>query len=201
MSLLSFFHKPALTDLLACLSAEHAGSEQPERFQFDVSHGVQSWHDTEHCVQSGFGTLTATRAITMTGTMFWRVTDPERGHVYHALATDPYLAMDTALRAWDRARQVRDAPAALHRLVSDLRRGAVEFRIELDDAVATPLSIFGFRALLDTQGLSDQKRISATSVLPLMKAEPLVAHVIHAAWERHQSQSAPDQPVGFEAMC
>ncbi|WP_299686928.1 hypothetical protein [uncultured Tateyamaria sp.] len=201
MSFLSFFHKPALTDLLSCLGAEHPGSDQPERFQFDLSHGVQSWYDTEHTARSGFGTLTASRAITMSGVLFWRVCDPNRGLVYQAQAEDPNTAMDMALRAWDAARQLRDAPAALHRLIAELRRGHVDFRVELSDALATPLSIFGFRALLDASGLSDLSRISAQSLLRLIKSEPLVMHVMHAAWARQQAAPAPDEPVGYEAMC
>ena len=33
----------------------------------------------------------------MTGVLFWRVTDPVRGLVYHAQSNDPYNAMDAAL--------------------------------------------------------------------------------------------------------
>lgn len=201
MSFLSFFQKPALTDLLACLGAEHAGTDQPKRFQFDLSQGVQSWFDTEHSVRSEFGTLTATRAITVTGDLFWRVDDPERGLVFHAQIDNPYNAMDLALRAWDTARQLRDAPAEMHDLVTRLRRGAVSFRVQLSDATATPLSVFGFRALLEGAGFFDVTSVSAQSVQRLIKKEPLVAYVIHAAWARQQAQPTPDEPVGFEAMC
>lgn len=201
MSIVSFFYKPALTDLLARLGAEHDGSAQADRFQFDVSFGVQSWHDTEHQVQSGFGTLTASRAITMNGDLFWRVDDPDRGHIYHADANTPYAAMDQALRAWDSARQLRDAPAPLHALIAELRRGTVTFHVQMSDAMTTPLSTMGFQALLETSGLFDLNRISAQSILRLIKTEPLVTHVLYAAWMRQQARPTPDEPVGFEAMC
>ncbi|MEM9872351.1 MAG: hypothetical protein AAF822_13965 [Pseudomonadota bacterium] len=201
MSILSFLHKPALSDLLARLSAEHAGSDHPERFQFDVSHGVQSWHDTENAVQSGFGTLTAQRAITVNGDLFWRVTDPKRRLVFHAQSAKAHDAMDLALRAWDNARQLRDAPGQLNHLVTELRRGSIAFGVQVSDAAATPLSVIGFRALLEASGLKDLRRISALSVLHLMKTEPLVLHVIHAAWARQQAQPSSEEPIGFEAMC
>ena len=109
--------------------------------------------------------------------------------------------MEQALGAWDSARQLRDAPAPLHALIAELRRGTVTFHVQMSDAASTPLSTMGFQALLETSGLFDLNRISAQSILRLIKTEPLVTHVLYAAWMRQQVRPTPDEPVGFEAMC
>ncbi|WP_415920759.1 hypothetical protein [Tateyamaria sp. SN6-1] len=201
MSFLDLFRTPDLTTLLTQLRAEHAGSDAQGRFTFDTAHGVQLWSDTEHKARSNFGTLVAHRAITARGDLIWRVEDSARGHVFLTDASAPQTAMDLALRTWDSARQLRDAPDPLQALITDLRRDRINFGVELSDAAATPLSAFGFRAVLDRAGFFDLTRVSAQAVLRLMKSEPLVAHVLYAAWVRQQQDPAPAHPRGFEAMC
>ena len=201
MPIFSMFSKPTLSDLLDKLRAEHPGSDRLKRFVYEVHQGVPCWYDTEHQAGSGFGTLVASRAITLQGNLFWRVDDAERGLVFHAEVTSPYDAMDHALRVWDHARQLRDAPGTLDTLIQDIRRGAISFRVELDDAAGTPLSTFGFRALLDGKGLFGISRVSARSALRMARQEPLVTHVIYAAWMRQRAMPMPERPIGFEAMC
>ncbi len=219
MALLPFFQKPNLSDLLRDLAATHIDttltpanlpprplSQDSERFEFDVTHRVQIWYDRTHAVHSKFGTLTAYRAITLRGDLLWFVRQEQSGLRFHACVEDPHVAMDLAMNTWDAARQLRDNPAVLKDIMGELRRGRARLQVCLADAEATPLSQLGFRALLDSVGLFGLTRISGQTITVLMKKEPLLAHVLHVAWRRHQTEAAyalpaSDVPVGFEAIC
>lgn len=215
MALLPFFQKPNLSDLLRDLAATQGSTlppfcdlppQGPERFEFDVTHRVQLWYDRTHAVTSKFATLIAYRAITLKGDLLWLVCQDHTGLRFHASVDDPHEAMDLALTTWENARHLRDNPAVLDDIITDLRRGRARIQVTLTDAEATPLSALGMRAVLDSVGLFGINRVSGQTLILLMKKEPLLAHVLHAAWRRHQSMALPalkaaGTPIGFEAMC
>lgn len=198
-----FAKSPGIPTLLAQLNAEHPGPNPAGRFQLDTVHGVQVWYDLNHAECSEFATLIAHRAITAHGDLVWRVSDAERGHRFLSLETDPALAMRAAIHTWDRARQLCAAPATLHRLIHDVRRGRARFDVLASDAADTPLSVVGFKALLERSGFLDLGRVSARSVLRLVKSEPLLTHVLYRAWRRHLAAPKGDlsPQAGFAALC
>ncbi|MEL6617416.1 MAG: hypothetical protein AAFP16_00965 [Pseudomonadota bacterium] len=211
MSFLTLFRKPSLESLLDTLGADAANPPAatppaPDRFVFDVTHRVQIWYDTANAVQSQFGTLTAYRAITLRGELLWFVHEHGRGDRFHAVTDTALDAMCMANAAWDQAQRACAMAVQLTRLTQDIRRGRVRFHATLEDAQHTPMSPLGFRAVLDGAGLFGVSRISASTLVRMMRREPQLTYVLHAAWERHKSAPSDDQrpvrrPTGFAAIC
>ena len=154
--------------------------------------------------------MTAYRAITTTGDLLWYVAPEGDAPVYHAQCTDPFEAIEHATVALGAQGDLNRRWAHIERLAAGLRCGAIEFDVSVEDARNVPLRAWVFTALMTVLGVFGTRSISGRMAATLMRMQPSVGFVIHAAWLRAQLSTpsgaaevvvAHRRPVGFEAIC
>lgn len=170
---------------------------------------VTLWYDPAHAIRSRCGGMTAYRAITTTGDLLWYVAPEGDAPVYHAQCADPFEAIEHATVALGAQADLNRRWAHIERLARDLRSGAVAFDVTAEDARRVPLRAVLFKTMMAVAGVSGKRAVSGRTAAMMMKVEPSVGFIIHAAWVRshiaapgHQGVVvAPRRPVGFEAIC
>jgi len=169
---------------------------------------VTLWYDPGHAIRSNCGGMTAYRAITTTGDLLWYVAPEGDAPVYHAQCADPFEAIEHATVALGAQADLNRRWIHIERLAQDLRSGALQFDVTLEDARLAPICPNGFRALMASVGLFGARSISGRTAAVLMKVEPSVGYIIHAAWIRTQApvpqagvHAVPRAPAVFEAAC
>jgi hypothetical protein len=197
------------------LAGERPGLDAAQRqslievgaFTFVDRTWVTLWFDPDHAVRSDCGGMTAYRAITTTGDLLWYVAPAGEAPVYHAQCADPYEAIEHATVALGAQDDLNRRWVHIERLAHDLRRGAIHFNVTLDDARMAPICPLGFKAVMASVGLFGARAISGRTAAVLMKVEPNIGHIIHAAWMRAEavptarSTRAKTAPMGFESIC
>ncbi|MFL4470953.1 hypothetical protein ACERZ8_14090 [Tateyamaria armeniaca] len=170
---------------------------------------VTLWYDPAHAIRSKCGGMTAFRAITTTGDLLWYVAPEGDAPVYHAQCADPFEAIEHATVALGAQADLNRRWAHIERLAEDLRSGAVAFDVTLEDARRVPIRPTMFKALMAAMSLFGKRTVSGRNAAMLMKAEPSIGFIIHAAWIRSHIADpaqngvvvAPRRPVSFEAIC
>ena len=170
---------------------------------------VTLWYDPAHAIRSKCGGMTAFRAITSTGDLLWYVAPEGDAPVYHAQCADPFEAIEHATVALGAQADLNRRWAHIERLAHGLRSGALKFNVTPEDARRVPMRPTLFKAFMAVVDLFGTRAISGRTAAMMMKVEPSIGFVIHAAWVRAQIADpvqnsvvvAPRKPVGFEAMC
>ncbi len=157
---------------------------------FDRSDYVPLYYDLGHKITSDCGTIDAYRALAMTGDFHWLVFTPGKRKGYHAQCEDPFEAMERAKQCWAHRRAVRQEWVSVEATARDLLWGRQSFDVTVDDLIASPLCHMGIEGCRKTLGLSRVTRISGRLAALIMKIEPQMGFVIHAAMQRH-GQPAP----------
>ncbi len=204
------------TALFETLASERKTAPREERvkratgddFTFVDRTWVTLWYDPQNAVRSDCGGMTAYRAITTTGDLLWYVAPEGEAPVYHAQCADPFEAIEHATVALGAQSDLNRRWAHIERLASDLRQGIIHFDVTLADARLAPICPLGFKAMMASVGLFGATSVSGRTAAMLMRIEPTVGFVIHAAWLRAQG-TAPathvatkrSTPVGFESIC
>ena len=169
---------------------------------------VMLWYDPGHAIRSNCGGMTAYRAITTTGDLLWFVAPEGDAPVYHAQCADPFEAIEHATVALGAQADLNRRWTHIERLARDLRSRALQFDVTLEDARLAPICPTGFKAVMASVGLFGARSISGRMAAMLMKVEPGVGYIIHAAWMRTQppvpeagGHVTPRAPAVFGAAC
>lgn len=181
---------------------------QGNTFTFVDRTWVTLWYDPDHAVQSECGGMTAFRAITATGDLLWYVAPAGDAPVYHAHCADPHEAIEHATVALGAQIDLNRRWMHIERLARELRSGALHFDITPQDIARAPVAPFVFHmAIYLTRKLAGRDMSGREAAL-LMKVQPSVGFVIHAAWLRSVATAPHSRmanvrktPVGFEAIC
>lgn len=159
---------------------------------FDKADWVPLYMDRGHCITSDCGKMKAYRSITLKGQLLWMVFTPGKIKGYHALANDPFEAMEQAQDSWANRRAVRQDWNEVKRTARDLIWGRQRFDVRLEDLEACPLCTLGIEGFRSAVGLGRVRRIPGRLAALLMMIEPQMGFVIHAAMQRQAGvQSAP----------
>lgn len=142
---------------------------------FDRGHGV-----TSDCAQ-----ITAFRALTLKGHFLWMVFARDKVRGYHASTRDPHGAIDMAKASWAHRRAVRQEWDLVERTARDLILGRQRFDVRREDLHASPLCHLGAEGFLRAVGCGKAQRIPGRVAALLMKIEPQMGFVLHAATQRH----------------
>ncbi len=175
------------------LEAEFLANE-PD-FVFDKSDWVPLYYDTQHAFASDCGTITAYRAHTLKGDWMWFVFREGKARGYHAACDDPQQAITMAKASWAGRRAVRADWDRVEQTARDLLLGRQRFDVRVEDLEASPLcdlGICGFRSAIRMDNVT---RIPGWVAALLMKVEPQMGFVIHAAMERHAATKQIDLAV------
>ena len=151
---------------------------------FDKSDWVPLYFDLGQKVTSDCGEMSAFRALTLQGQFLWMVFTPSKVHGYHAACDDPFEAMELAQAAWNHRREVRQDWTLVEQTARDLLWGRQRFWVTIEDVKASPLCTLGCDGFRNAIGLGRIKRIPGWLAAALMKIEPQMGFVIHAAMVR-----------------
>ncbi|MEO0766051.1 MAG: hypothetical protein AAFY75_08525 [Pseudomonadota bacterium] len=170
---------------------------------------VTLWYDPGHAIRSKCGGMTAYRAITTTGDLLWYVAPQGDAPVYHAQCSDPFEAIEHATVALGAQADLNRRWAHIERIAQDLRCGTIAFDVCAEDARNVPLRASVFRAVMALARVFGGGKISGRMAAALMRVQPSIGFIIHAAWLRAQVDGpvqqgivvAPRRPRGFEAIC
>lgn len=171
---------------------------------------VTLWYDPAHAIRSKCGGMTAYRAITTTGDLLWYVAPEGDAPVYHAQCADPFEAIEHATVALGAQADLNRRWAHIERLAAGLRCGSIGFEVCAEDARNVPLPAWMFTGLMAALRMFGIRKVSGRTAATLMKLQPSVGFIIHAAWLRAQLADPSDakgvvvaarRPVGFEAIC
>jgi hypothetical protein len=146
---------------------------------------VPLYFDRGNEVTSDCGQVWAFRAMTLKGQFLWLVFAKDKVHGYHASSNDPIEAIELAKRAWDLRRAVRKEWHVVESVARDLILGRQRFDVRVDDACNSPLCHLGFEGFRRAAGLGRVKQILGRTDALLMKIEPQLGFLIHAAMQRH----------------
>ena len=201
------FHKLASTRK-SLSQAETEALVKANTFTYVDRVWVTLWFDPEHMVTSDCGGMTAYRAITSTGDLMWYVAPEGDAPVYHAQCADPFEAMEHAAASVGIQSDISRRWAHIERLAGDLRSGTLDFDVTFEDARHSPACPTGFRAIMASMGLFGARAISGRVAAMLMRVEPGIGFIIHAAWVKSHvdTKTRPGiltvkPPVGFEGIC
>lgn len=158
---------------------------------FDKANWVPLYFDRGHAVPSDCGRMTAFRAVTLNGQFLWMVFAQDKQHGYHAACDDPVEALEQARHSWAHRRAVRQDWDLVERTARDLILGRQRFDVRIEDAQASPLCLLGIDGFRRAVGLGRVTRMPGRVAALLMKIEPQMGFVIHAALQR-QARSVPD---------
>lgn len=159
-----------------------------EELVFYKSDWVPLYYDLNHKVRSDCGRINAFRARTLKGAFLWLVFTPEKARGYHADCSDPFEAIAMAERSWAGRRAVRANWEMVEQTARDLLAGRQQFDLRVEDLHACPLCTMGIEGFRRKIGLGRVTRIPGWLAALLMKVEPQVGFVIHAAKERQARQ-------------
>ncbi len=159
---------------------------------FDKTDWVPLYFDRGNAVTSDCGQVTAYRAVTLKGEHLWMVFTPGKARGYHADCADPFEAIDRARNAWAHRRAVRQDWAAVEATARDLIWGRQRFSVTVADLEASPLCTMGCAGFRNAIGLGGVTRIPGWMAAVLMKVEPQMGFVIHAAMTRTRATRAAD---------
>lgn len=179
-----------------------------ETFTFVDRTWVTLWYDPDHAVRSDCGGMTAYRAITTTGDLLWYVAPKGDAPVYHAQCADPHEAIEHATVALGAQIDLNRRWSHIERIARDLRSGALAFDISAQDVARAAVAPITLRAAMACIRKLTGRDMSGRHAAMLMKLQPSVGFVIHAAWLRALATApyapiakARKKPVGFEAIC
>ncbi|MEM6374427.1 MAG: hypothetical protein AAF727_16870 [Pseudomonadota bacterium] len=170
---------------------------------------VTLWFDPAHAIRSKCGGMTAYRAITTTGDLLWYFAPQGDAPVYHAQCADPFEAIEHATVALGAQADLNCRWAHIERLAAGLRARTMSFDVTREDAARVPIRSTLVRAITAGMRLFGLPAISGRTAAALMRIDPSVGFVIHAAWVRAQIADpgqkdvvvARHTPTGFEAIC
>lgn len=166
---------------------------------FSKADWVPLYFDRGNAVTSDDGLLTAYRAVTLKGALLWLVFTPGKVRGYHASCDDPFEAMERAEHSWAQRRAVRKDWDTVESTARDLLVGRQRFDVRIEDLKASPLCALGIEGFRSAIGLGRVTRIPGWVAALLMKIEPQMGFVIHAAQHRHEAtqefDSAASQPA------
>lgn len=161
-------------------------AESPDMV-FYSTNWVPLYYDRGNRVTSDCGQICAFRAITLKGQFLWLVFTKDKVHGFHAVGNDPFAAMVQAQQAWAHRGFVRQEWDAVERAARDLITGRQRFDVRVEDLYASPLCHLGIDSFRRACGLGRVTRIPGRLAALLMKIEPQMGFVIHAAMQRHIS--------------
>ena len=104
---------------------------------------------------------------------------------YHASCSDPFEAMERAKASWAERRAVRQEWDIVKSTARDLLTARQRFDVRIEDLVASPLCSLGIEGFRCAIGMQRVTRIPGWLAALLMKVEPQMVFVIHAAMKRH----------------
>lgn len=157
---------------------------------FYKSDWVPLYYDRGHRVTSDCGQIAAFRALTLKGKFLWLVFAKDKVRGFHAMADDPFEAMEQAKQAWAHRRLVRQEWDTVERAARDLITGRRRFDVCVEDLYASPLCHIGIDGFRRAVGMGRVTRMPGRLAALLMKIEPQMGFVIHAAMQRHAAQNA-----------
>jgi len=159
---------------------------------FDKSDWVPLYFDRGNAVVSDCGQLTAYRAATLKGQLLWMVFTPGKLRGFHADCTDPVEAMDQAKASLMHRRAVRQDWTLVEQTARDLMVGRQRFSVRVEDLHASPLCAMGIEGFRRTIGMGNVTRMPGWMAALLMKIEPQMGFVIHAALQRQNRSQTVD---------
>lgn len=157
---------------------------------FSKADWVPLYYDLGQKVTSDCGKIFAYRALTLKGQKLWLVFGTGKSHGYHATCADPFVAIERAQLTWAHRRAVKQDWDRVEAMARDLIWGRARFDIRVEDLKASPLCTLGIEGFRSAIGLSRVTRISGRTAALLMKVEPQMGFVLHAAMERHAGRPA-----------
>lgn len=161
---------------------------------------VPLYYDRGNKVASACGKIAAYRAVTLRGQFLWLVFHEDKALGYHALCLDAGKAIAMAQDAWARCRAVRQEWDTVERTARDLIWGRQRFDVRIEDLWASPLCHLGFEGFRRAIGMGRVSRISGRAAALLMKIEPQMGFVIHAAMQRHAAAGQMTEAQAQGAM-
>lgn len=158
---------------------------------FSKADWVPLYFDRGHAVTSDCGRITAYRALTLRAQFLWMVFDRNKARGYHASTDDPFEALDMAQKAWAHRRAVRADWPQVEATARDLLWGRQRFDVRREDLHASPLCTLGAEGFLAAIGCGKAQRIPGRLAALLMKIEPQMGFVLHAAMQRRAAEGRP----------
>ncbi len=152
---------------------------------FTKADWVPLYFDRGNKVTSDDGQMSTYRAVTLKGELHWMVFTPKKACGYHAFCSDPFEAMEQAKACWAHRRAVRQDWDQVQRTARDLLTGRQRFDVRMEDAEASPLCTLGIEGFRAAIGIKRINRMPGWLAALLMKIEPQMGFVIHAAMQRH----------------
>ncbi len=153
--------------------------------KFTKADWVPLYFDLGNKVTSDDGQMAAYRAVTLKGELLWMVFTPTKECGYHASCSDPFEAMERAKASWANRRAVRLEWDLVERTARDLLTARQRFDVRIEDLEASPLCTLGIEGFRAAIGMKRVTRIPGWLAALLMKVEPQMGFVIHAAMQRH----------------
>lgn len=160
------------------------------KMMFTKADWVPLYFDRGNKVTSDDGQMSAYRAVTLKGELLWMVFTPTKECGYHASCSDPFEAMECAQTSWANRRALRQDWDQVEHTARDLLTGRKRFDVRIEDLAASPLCTLGIEGFRATCGMKRVTRIPGWFAALLMKIEPQMGFVIHAAMQRHAASQA-----------
>lgn len=155
---------------------------------FTKADWVPMYFDRGHAVTSDCGKITAFRALTLKAQFLWMVFASDKARGFHASTHDPHDAIDKARAAWAHRRAVRQEWHLVESTARDLLWGRQSFDVRREDLHASPLCTLGAEGFLAAIGAGRAQRIPGRLAALLMKVEPQMGFVLHAAMQRRAAE-------------
>lgn len=152
---------------------------------FTKTNWVSLYYDRGHKVTADCGQIWAFRALTLKGQFLWFVFHKDKVHGYHASTPDPFEAIEMGKKAWDQRRTVRQEWHLVESTARDLILGRQRFDVRIEDFANSPLCHVGFDGFRRAVGMGRINRMPGRLAALLMKIEPQMGFLIHAAQQRH----------------
>ncbi|MEM7642225.1 MAG: hypothetical protein AAF366_06815 [Pseudomonadota bacterium] len=165
--------------------------------EFDFSDWVSAWVDPQNRATNPSGTVTACRAISMSGRLLWLVRKSGLRRAYHSREMDAEAAIADAENAWQRREDQKIFKPQVRTIVSDLRWLRTRHRVLIDDAYQSPLCNEGIDSFLDTLRISGFRSYPGWLVGWLFAIDRQVGFVL---WEAHLRVIAEKEEVGQRDM-
>lgn len=160
---------------------------------FTKADWVPLYFDRGNKVTSDDGQMAAYRAVTLKSELLWMVFTPTKECGYHASCSDPFETMERAKASWAERRAVRQEWDLVKSTARDLLTARQRFDVRIEDLVASPLCSLGIEGFRSAIGMQRVTRIPGWLAALLMKVEPQMGFVIHAAMKRHAATHASTQ--------
>ncbi|MGR3467232.1 MAG: hypothetical protein ACU0CI_05080 [Shimia sp.] len=167
--------------------------------EFYAADYVPLYFDLASRVESDCAQMVAYRSATLRGQLLWMVFTQGKAKAYHASCTDPFEAFDRAARALARRKALKAQWHEVEALARDLLRGRQRFDVRVEDLHASPLCALGVEGFRAAFGLSRVTWIPGWLAALLMKIEPQVGFVLHAAAQRHARKDAAAEALPLTA--